>query len=50
MVLPADGLLVHGLLAALVAGGAPGLIPNLGLAVPLHDHSTIDQKQLILYR
>ena len=36
-ILPADGLLVEGLLAALMAGGSSGLVPHLGLPVPFHD-------------
>ena len=36
--LPANGLLVKRLLATLVTGGSPGLVPNLRLTVALHDH------------
>ncbi len=38
LALPANGLLVEGLLATLVTGGSPGLVPHLRLTVTLHDH------------
>jgi hypothetical protein len=38
LALPANGLLVERLLATLVTGGSPGLVPHLRLTVTLHDH------------
>jgi hypothetical protein len=48
LALPANGLLVERLLATLVTGGSPGLVPNLRLAVTLHDHPEDRQTWLVV--